>query len=94
MKQNTTAFTSNHLRFNWHSKFSASNFEVGFGHFSPTKIPNFVNCRTETQMPEKVDSFNTKDNLSSLSKSGQRNLELTLGSPATYLKCSLFNFAF
>ena len=45
-------------------------------------------------MPEKVDSFNTKDNLSSLSRSGQRNLDLTLRSPATYLKCSVFNFAF
>ena len=154
---------SNILRFKWHSKFSAINFEVNLGHFPPTKIPSFVDCRPDIQTQEKLDPCNNKNRASlvaqlvnnppampktcvwslgwedilemgqathssilawripqtvnsmglqrvghdwatftftnsenppSLSRSGQRNLYLTRGLPATYLNFFVFIFTF
>ena len=53
-----------HLRFKRHSKLSATNFEVSLGHFSPTKIPNFVDGRPEIQTPEKLDPLSNENRAS------------------------------
>ena len=55
---------SNILRFKWHSKFSAINFEVNLGHFPPTKIPSFVDGRPDIQTQEKLDPCNNKNRAS------------------------------